>query len=72
METPRDPGALRYEHVGKGLRRSDLDPDPIKQFANWFTAAIEASVRDVNARSLATTGHDAKPSGWSVLVKEFD
>ena len=72
METPRDPGALHYEHVGKGLRRSDLDPDPIKQFANWFTAAIEAGVRDVNAMSLATTGHDAKPSVRIVLVKEFD
>ena len=72
METSRDPGALHYEHVGKGLRRSDLDPDPIKQFANWFTAAIEAGVRDVNAMSLATTGHDAKPSVRIVLVKEFD
>jgi len=40
METPRDPNASRYEHAGKGLRRSDLDRDPIKQFGNWFTAAI--------------------------------
>lgn len=72
METPRDSGALRYEHIGEGLRRSDLDPDPIKQFANWFTAAIEAGVRDVNAMSLATAGRDAKPSVRIVLVKAFD
>jgi pyridoxamine 5'-phosphate oxidase len=72
METPRDPSGLLYEHVGKGLRRSDLDPDPIKQFANWFTAAIEAGVRDVNAMSLATAGRDAKPSVRIVLVKGFD
>src|SRR5437899_10262603 len=72
METPRDPAASRYEHVGKGLRRSDFDPDPIKQFANWFTAAIEAGIRDVNAMSLATASPDARPSVRIVLLKSFD
>jgi len=72
MNTPRDPAASRYDHVGKGLRRSDLDPDPIKQFGNWFTAAIEAGIRDVNAMSLATTGRDARPSVRIVLLKGFD
>src|ERR1044071_7535257 len=46
METPRDPAASRFEHAAKGLRRSDLDRDPIKQFGNWFTAAIEAGIRE--------------------------
>ena len=72
MEIPRDPAALRYNHVGKGLRRSDLDPNPIRQFSNWFTAAIEAGIRDVNAMSLATAGHDARPSVRVVLLKNFD
>jgi len=67
-----DPTALRYEHAGRGLRRSDLDPDPMKQFSNWFTAAIEAGIRDVNAMSLATAGADAKPSVRIVLLKGFD
>jgi len=72
METPRDPTASRYEHIGQGLRRSDLDPDPIKQFSNWFTAAIEAGIRDVNAMSLATASPDAKPSVRILLLKGFD
>jgi len=72
METPRDPTASRYEHAARGLRRRDLDPDPIKQFSNWFTAAIEAEIRDVNAMSLATAGRDAKPSVRVVLLKGFD
>jgi pyridoxamine 5'-phosphate oxidase len=72
MEIPRDPAASRYEHIGKGLRRNDLAPDPIKQFANWFTAAIEAGIRDVNAMSLATAGPDARPSVRIVLLKSFD
>src|SRR5437016_11497249 len=72
MEPPRDPAASRYEHAAHGLRRSDLDPDPIKQFSNWFTAAIEAGIRDVNAMSLATASHDTKPSVRIVLLKGFD
>jgi pyridoxamine 5'-phosphate oxidase len=72
LETPHDPAASRYEHPATGLRRRDLDPDPIKQFANWFTAAIEAGIRDVNAMSLATAGHDGRPSVRIVLLKGFD
>jgi pyridoxamine 5'-phosphate oxidase len=72
MGLPRDPAAPRYEHIGKGLRRSDLNPNPIKQFANWFTTAIETGIRDVNAMSLATAGQDAKPSVRIVLLKSFD
>jgi pyridoxamine 5'-phosphate oxidase len=67
--TARDP---RYEHAAGGLRRRDLNPDPIKQFSNWFTVAIEAKIRDVNAMSLATAGRDAKPSLRVVLLKGFD
>lgn len=61
-----------YEHTERGLRRRDLDPDPIKQFANWFTAAIEAQIRDVNAMSLATVSAEGRPSVRIVLLKGFD
>src|SRR6476619_6471637 len=71
MEVPRDPTASRYEHAAKGLRRSDLDPDPIKQFGNWFTAAIEAGIRDVNAMSLATATPEGRPFVRIVLLKGF-
>ena len=72
MEIRHDPPPLHYEHAGKGLRRSDLDPDPVKHFANWFTAAIEAGIGDVNAMSLATAHRDARPSVRIVLLKGFD
>ena len=72
METPRDPAASHYEHAETGLRRSDLDLNPINQFDNWFTAAIEAGIRDVTAMSLATADCDARPSVRIVLLKEFD
>ena len=72
MDLPRDPAASRYDHAGKGLRRSNLSRDPVKQFGNWFTAAIEAGIRDVNAMSLATADRDGRPSVRIVLLKGFD
>lgn len=71
-DTPLDPDSSRYEHAATGLRRRDLDTDPIKQFGNWFTAAVEAGIRDVNAMSVATASADAKPSVRVVLLKGFD
>ena len=61
-----------YDHPATGLRRKDLDPDPIKQFSNWFTAAIESGIRDANAMSLATATKDGKPFVRIVLLKGFD
>ena len=72
MDKPTDPASPVYEHAARGLRRRDLDPDPIKQFGNWFTAAIEANIRDVNAMSLATATPDGKPTVRIVLLKGFD
>jgi pyridoxamine 5'-phosphate oxidase len=72
MQAPVDPISSHYDHAIGGLHRSDLDPDPIKQFANWFTAAIEAQIRDVNAMSLATASADCRPSVRIVLLKGFD
>ncbi len=72
MDTPVDPASSRYDHAARGLHRRDLDPDPIKQFSNWFTASIEAGIRDVNAMSLATATPDGRPSVRTVLLKGFD
>src|SRR5207302_5519176 len=72
MDTPVDPISSRYDHAARGLHRRALDPDPIKQFGNCFTAAIEAGIRDVNAMSLATATPDARPSVRIVLLKGFD
>ena len=62
---------VQYEHAEAGLRRRDLDPDPIKQFGSWYTAAIEAQIRDVNAMSLATVSAEGRPSVRIVLLKSF-
>jgi pyridoxamine 5'-phosphate oxidase len=63
---------FRHEYIGEGLRRADLDPDPIKQFDAWFTAAVKAGIHDANAMALATSTPDGRPSARVVLLKEFD
>ena len=72
MDASVNPASPDYDHAALGLRRRDLDPDPIKQFSNWFTAAIEAGIRDVNAMSLATATVDGRPFVRVVLLKGFD
>jgi pyridoxamine 5'-phosphate oxidase len=66
-----DYAGFRHEYIGQGLRRRDLDPDPIKQFNNWFTAAFKAEILDANAMTLATCV-DGQPSARVVLLKDFD
>jgi pyridoxamine 5'-phosphate oxidase len=73
MDTsPLDLTNLRHDDAEHGLRRADLDADPIRQFSVWFTAAAEAGIRDANAMSLATATLHGRPSVRIVLLKGFD
>jgi pyridoxamine 5'-phosphate oxidase len=67
-----DIGDLRSEYSGQPFRRSDLDPDPVTQFARWFEQAREVVQPEVNACTLATVGLDGRPSARTVLLKYFD
>jgi len=69
LTTPLDLAALRHDYAAHGLRRADLDPDPIKQFSRWFEAAAAAQIRDVNAMSLGTVSGDGTPAVRIVLLK---
>ncbi len=65
-----DLAALREDYTARGLHRSDLDPDPIKQFEIWFgEAAALSQIRDVNAMTLATASPDGAPFARIVLLK---
>jgi pyridoxamine 5'-phosphate oxidase len=67
-----DIGDLRNEYSGQPFRRSDLDPDPVEQFARWFGQARKVKQPEVNACSLATAGSDGRPNARTVLLKYFD
>ena len=53
------------------LSQSDLDPDPLAQFAGWFEEAREAGVFEPEAMALASAGPDGAPSVRMVLLKGF-
>ena len=72
MTTPLDLGSLRRDYATRPLSRDDLAADPVVQFQQWFTEALDASVLDPNAMSIATVGDDGQPSLRMVLLKYFD
>ena len=57
---------------GIPLLENDLDADPLRQFASWFTEAGTAGVREPQAAALATATADGVPSVRLVLVKALD
>ena len=67
-----DLAGLRREYETQGLRRAELHPDPIEQFATWFSTAVNSGLPDANAIALATATPDGKPSARVVLLKGFD
>jgi pyridoxamine 5'-phosphate oxidase len=63
---------FRREYTLAGLRRADLDADPIAQFSKWFQQAVASEVPEPNAMSLATVDKAARPSSRIVLLKNVD
>jgi pyridoxamine 5'-phosphate oxidase len=63
---------LRREYKLAGLRRSDLEADPLVQFQKWFQQASGAEPMDMNAMTLATADEQGRPSARIVLLKGVD
>jgi len=54
------------------LREEDVDPDPVRQFAEWFAEAGRAGAAAPEAAALATAAADGAPSVRMVRVKRAD
>jgi pyridoxamine 5'-phosphate oxidase len=63
---------LRREYTLAGLRRSDLDADPMSQFSKWFQQAVDAPVPEPNAMTLATASLRGEVFARIVLLKHVD
>jgi pyridoxamine 5'-phosphate oxidase len=70
--TPTELAALRQDYSQRGLRRSELDPDPIVQFNRWLAEAVEKELIEPNAMTLATVDGDGQPWSRTVLLKICD
>jgi pyridoxamine 5'-phosphate oxidase len=61
----------------KSYERAELDEaasphDPLTLFGQWLTEAIAGEIPEPNAMTLATVGHDLRPSTRVVLIKGYD
>ena len=63
---------LRKSYERAELSEEASHPDPLTQFDQWFKEAIEAQVPEPNAMTLATVGHNLRPSTRVVLIKGLD
>jgi len=66
---------IRREYSLAGLRRADLDANPVAQFQKWFEQAAKVFAQkeiDVHAATLATADRNGKPSARIILLKGLD
>jgi pyridoxamine 5'-phosphate oxidase len=63
---------FRKEYSNRGLRREELNPDPVAQFSEWFIQATELSLHEPNAATLATVDESGMPYQRTVLLKYYD
>ncbi len=73
MSLPNTPLAdLRKSYERAELNEAASHADPLLQFGQWLDEAIAAQVPEPNAMTLATVGHDLRPSTRIVLVNGCD
>jgi pyridoxamine 5'-phosphate oxidase len=69
---PATADELRRKWMNEGLSQEALEPDPVVQFQQWFTAAIDSGIPEPNAMTLATVDATGQPSARTVLLKLYD
>ena len=68
MTAPQKPDLSNLQPLRKNL----TDPDPIKQFQNWYKEAQVIVPNLAEAVTLATASTQGRPSARIVLLKHFD
>ncbi len=63
---------IRKDYAAKTLLEHEVAADPVQQFRLWWKEAIDASVDEVNAMTLATASVDGFPSARIVLLKDIN
>ena len=63
---------LRRNYTLAGLRRVELEADPIQQFQKWLQQAVGAQLLEPTAMTLATADQNRRPSARIVLLKGLD
>jgi len=61
----------RKDYVRGQLQRDTLIENPLAMFGEWMQNAIDASIVDATAMTLATVGQNQMPSARIVLLKKY-
>jgi pyridoxamine 5'-phosphate oxidase len=74
---PMSNTSSRVAELRKSYERAELSEaashaDPLRQFDQWLTEAIDAQVPEPNAMTLATVAGNLRPSTRVVLIKGYD
>lgn len=69
---PEEIAQLRKDYTLHTLNEDEVDPSPLAQFQRWWNDAEKSQIDEMNAMTLATTGHDGMPEARTVLLKAFD
>jgi pyridoxamine 5'-phosphate oxidase len=72
MSTASQLADLRKSYTHAALSEGQSHSDPLLQFDHWLQQALASQVPEPNAMTLATVGHDLRPSTRVVLIKGFD
>lgn len=68
-----DIGHIRHDFSAHApLDAADMAADPLRQFEQWFTHALNAGIAEPNAFVLASVDAEGMPSQRAVLLKYFD
>ena len=70
MNPDIDMEAVRRDYLQGGLKREDLDSNPIEQFQLWLRQSIDAGLQDPTAMTVATVDASGQPSQRIVLLKQ--
>ena len=63
---------LRQDYTKSELTESNIQPNPINQFVDWFEAARHSGVLEPNAMTLSTIDENGHPKSRIVLLKEVE
>jgi pyridoxamine 5'-phosphate oxidase len=63
---------IRRDYTIGGLRRKDLNDNPIDFFQQWLKDAVEAELTDPTAMTVATVDENGQPFQRIVLLKNVD
>ncbi|GLO62848.1 pyridoxine/pyridoxamine 5'-phosphate oxidase [Vibrio sp. MACH09] len=63
---------IRREYIKGGLRRKDINENPVEQFNLWLQQAVDAKLTDPTAMTVATVDKTGQPFQRIVLLKDVD